>query len=159
MDLGEPIMDMKNNDHNLVPGQGKPLNLDKLRKLAAGQSLATGQPSMETAPALKPRRFKRAGRAWAGVLALGIILASAGAMVFLETGGILEMLVRSSAQPAMPDQGMTQADQEKYWALASFEPTRFPSLMGVPPSDFGREEENARKLQRLLSDREHPGLH
>lgn len=151
-------MDMKNNQNNLVPGQGKPLNLDKLKKLAIGQSLAVGQSVAHPVPA-KSRRFKRAGRAWAGALAFGACLSAAGALVFLEKGGILETLAMTAEQPGMPDEGMSRGEREKYWALASYEPTRFPSLMGVRQTDNQREEQNARKLQRLLADREHPGLY
>ena len=150
-------MDMKNNGNNLVPGQGQPLNLDKLKKLAAGQSLAAGQPMAEAA-SVKPRRFKRAGRAWAGALVVGAALSAAGSLVFLEKGGILDMLARNSVQPGMPDEDMSQAEKDRYWALASYEPSRFPSLMGVRESDNQREERNARKLQRLLSDEERGGL-
>lgn len=150
-------MDMRDNENHLVPGQGQPLNLDKLKKLAAsGQPLAGGQAAPGTAAA-KPRHFKRAGQAWAGALALGAVLASAGALVLGGKGGVLEALA-GGTRPAMPDVGMSQAEAERYWAMAAFEPSRFPALLGVPVDDLKRQEENARKLQRLLSEQEHPGL-
>lgn len=149
-------MDMKHDGNNLVPGQGRPMNLDQLKKLAAGKPLAAGQTLAESAG--KPRRVKRAGKAWAGALALGAALSAAAAVVLLERGGLLQAFLRSDP-PGMPDEGLSAAEKEKYWALAAYEPSKFQSLLGVPESDLSRQEENARKLQQLLSERAQPGLH
>jgi hypothetical protein len=141
-------MDHKDNQNNLVPGQGKPLNLDQLKKLAAGQSIAPAR-----AATAKPRRFRRGQQAWTGAVAVGALLAAAGALM-IRKGDVLDSLVRLPAAPAGPDVGMSPEEQERYWAMASYEPSGFPGLLGVKKDDAARMEENARKLQRLLSDEE-----
>lgn len=149
-------MDMENNENRLVPGQGRPLNLEKLKKLSYGKPLAAGQPLAAAQPAaspMRPRRFRRAGSAWAGALAMGAVLAAVTTLVLLDRGGALRSLVRGSAAPALPDASLSPEDKERFWALAEYEPTRFASLMGVDQDEPARMEENARKLERLLSER------
>jgi hypothetical protein len=139
-------MDSRDNENKLVPGQGQPLRLDQLKKLAAGQGV-----SAPAATPMKRARFRRAGKTWTGVLAIGAVLSAAGALM-LRKGDLLDSLVRLPAAPAAPDHGMASAEQEKMWALAAFEPNDFPGLLGVRKDDAARMEVNARKLQRLLSE-------
>lgn len=148
-------MDSKDNENKLVPGQGQPLRLDQLKKLATGQPAAL-LPTL--AVAKRPRaRFQRAGRTWTGVLAIGACLAAAGALM-LQKGDLLGAVVRLPAAPAAPDLGMAPAEQEKMWAMAAYEPNDFPGLLGVRKDEAARMEENARKLQRLLSGEDETGL-
>lgn len=159
-------MDIKDKGSNLVPGQGRPLTLDQLRKLA-GNPAATGgtgaaRPAPEAAAAGRTRRFRRAPRAWAGALAFGAALSAAsaiGASLFLDRGpGIpASAAFAPGARPAAPDAGLSAAERERYWAIAALEPGLFPALLGIPGDDPGFRERNARHPGRLLSDAARPG--
>ncbi len=147
-------MDVKDRGSNLVPGRGGPLNLDQLRKLSAAPSSALAAP--EAGLAAKPRRLRREGRAWTVALTLGAAMAALGALALLDRGGLLPTVQRD-ARPAPPDQGLSAAEREAYWALAAREPGRFPALLGVSDEDMAFREMNAHRLERLLSERAMPG--
>lgn len=138
-------MDVKDRGSNLVPGRGRPLDLGQLRKLSAAPAHAVPGPGA----AAKPRRLKRAGTAWTGALALGAALAAA--LTLLDRGGHLPSL-RPDSRPAPPDQGLSEAEREGYWALAARDPGRFEALLGVG-DDPALRERNARRLERLLAER------
>lgn len=157
---------MENNENRLVPGQSRPPQLAKLKKLAHGPP-ASGRPAPSSpvvvAPA-KPRRFRRAGTTWAGALVLGAVLMTAASLVLLERGGSPGKLLRGAAAPAtriampgaagfLPDAALSPEESGEYWALAEFDPDRFAALLGVRPDEPARMEEDARRLERLLSGR------
>lgn len=140
-------MDVKDRGSNLVPGRGRPLNLDQLRKLSAAPSSSLSAP--EAGLASKPRRLRRAGRAWTVAATLGAALAAAGGLALLDRGGLLPS-VQGDSRPAPPDQGLSEAEREAYWALAAREQGRFPALLGVTDDQAFREM-NSRRFERLLS--------
>lgn len=149
-------MEMQGNENRLVPGQGRPLDLGKLKKLAYGKPPAAGRTLAASRPLSSPsapRRIRRAGSAWAGALVLGSALIALGTLLFLDRGGPLRPLLQGNPAPVLPDAGLSPADKEKFWTSAGYESSRFASLMGVRTDDPARMEADALRLERLLSGR------
>lgn len=147
---------MQNNENRLVPGQGRPIDLGKLKHLAYGNPPAAGRstaPFRIAIPSPRPRRFRRAASDWSGLLGVGLLLAAVAFLVHLDQGKALRNLIRGTAAPVLPDAALNPEDREKYWALAGHDPARFARLLGVDPNDPARMEQDARKLERLLAER------
>jgi hypothetical protein len=140
------------NESNLVPGKAALPNLERLRS-----SLVTS-PAAAPGEDWKPRRIRRAQRARSAMLALGAVLVVVGTIMFAGRGAPLSLFTLAPVQPPSPDHGLPAAAGEKLWALAGHEAEAFQGLLGIPVDDLRRQEGQARRLERLLSERAHPGL-
>jgi hypothetical protein len=142
---------MLRNESNLVPGTIAPPNLERLRSSLVSSTAQAGE-------ARKPRRIRRAQRAWSAMLGLGALLAASGIAMLAGRGAPLSLFTLAPVQPPSPDHGLPAAEGGKLWVLAGHDPEAFQGLLGIPADDLRRQEGQARKLERLLSERAHPGL-
>jgi hypothetical protein len=138
--------DMNRNESNLVPKPGQAPNLEAMRsRLLAPQAAPGGV-------AARPRRIRRARNAWAVSVACGAVLSAAGAFA------LLGLPSPRAPRPASPDAGLDRAGSQVRWDVAGYETSTFQSLMGLGADDPARREAEARRLERLLTRRAHPGL-
>jgi hypothetical protein len=139
---------------NLVPGTAQPLGLEKLRsKLIAPAAVPADSPASPK----HPRRIRRAADSRAGTLILGAALSALGAMAFLGGAAPASLALRATLVAA-PDVGLSPEESGRVWTRAGFDSEAFLSALGVPRDDLARREADARRLERLLSRRAHPGL-
>lgn len=139
---------------NLVPGTAQPLGLEKLRSRLVMPAAVPVDSSAKTA---HPRRVRPAAGSRAGALILGTALSALGALAFL-VGATPASLALRATQVASPDHGLTPEERGNLWNRAGFDSEAFLSALGVPRDDLDRREADARRLERLLSRRAHPGL-